>query len=432
MADPTPPESLAPATRREFLKQSSLIVAGGTLAGALGTARSVHAAGSDTLKVGLIGCGGRGTGAAANALGADPNVKLTALADTFADQIEKSLEQLRPNLSDKIAVPDDHKFVGFDAYQKLLATDVDVVLLTTSPHFRPIHLQAAIAAGKHVFCEKPVAVDAPGIQSVLASVAEAKRKNLAVVSGLCYRYDLPKRELIQRVRDGAIGDIRTIHTSYNTGTLWHKGRKPEWSEMEYQIRNWLYFTWLSGDFNVEQHVHSLDKAAWALGDQSPERAYGLGGRQVRTGEEYGQAFDHMAVVYEFPGGVRVFANCRQMAGCSVDVSDHLFGTKGTAEMQKAVIEGENPWAYRGGKPNMYDVEHQEMFASIRSGNPINNGHYMANSTMMGIMGRMVCYTGQTLTWKDCIESKEDLSPPKYEWGPAPTAVVAKPGLTPFI
>ncbi len=418
MADPTPSTPFTPATRREFLKRSSLIVAGSTLAGTLGAARSVHAAGDDTLKVGLIGCGGRGTGAAGNALGADPNVKLTAMADTFADQIEKSLEQLRPNFADKIAVSDDHKFVGFDAYEKLLATDVDVVLLTTSPHFRPIHLKAAVAAGKHVFCEKPVAVDAPGIHSVLATVAEAKRKNLAVVSGLCYRYDLPKRELIQRVRDGAIGDIRTIHTSYNGGTLWHKGRQPQWSDMEFQVRNWLYFTWLSGDFNVEQHVHSLDKAAWALGDEHPLQAYGLGGRQVRTGDEYGQVFDHMAVVYEFPSGVRVFANCRQMAGCSVDVSDHLFGTKGTAEMQRAAIEGENPWTYRGKKPNMYDVEHQEMFASIRSGNPINNGHYMANSTMMGIMGRMVCYTGQTLTWDQCLGSKEDLSPPKYEWGPA--------------
>ncbi|HTU27048.1 MAG TPA: Gfo/Idh/MocA family oxidoreductase [Pirellulales bacterium] len=427
-ARPAPPA----ATRRQFLKQSSLLVAGTTLAGTLGSARSVHAAGSDTLKVGLIGCGGRGTGAAANALGADANVKLTALADAFPDQIEKSLDQLRPNFADKLAVADDHKFAGFDAYQKLLATDVDVVLLTTPPHFRPIHLKAAVAAGKHVFCEKPVAVDAPGIQSILASVAEAKSKNLAVVSGLCYRYDLPKRELMQRVRDGAIGDIRAIHTSYNTGTLWHKGRKPEWSEMEYQMRNWLYFTWLSGDFNVEQHVHSLDKAAWALGDVHPERAYGLGGRQVRTGDEYGHVFDHMAVVYEFPGNVRVFANCRQMAGCSVDVSDHLFGTKGTAELQKAVIEGENSWMYRGTKPNMYDVEHQEMFASIRSGNPINNGHYMCNSTMMGIMGRMVCYTGQTLSWEDCINSKEDLSPAKYEWGAAPTATVAKPGLTQFI
>ena len=239
-----------------------------------------------------------------NALGADPNVKLTAMADTFADQIETSLEQLRPNLADKIAVPDDHKFVGFDAYQKLLATDVDVVLLATPPHFRPMHLKAAVAAGKHVFCEKPVAVDAPGVHSVLATVAEAKRKNLALVSGLCYRYDLPKRELIQRVRDGAIGDIRTIHTSYNTGTLWHQGREPEWSDMEFQMRNWLYFTWLSGDFNVEQHVHSLDKAAWVLGDQHPVQAYGLGGRQVRTGEEYGNVFDHMAVVYEFADGVR--------------------------------------------------------------------------------------------------------------------------------
>ena len=296
-----------------------------------------------------------------------------------------------------------------------------------------MHLKAAIAAGKHVFCEKPVAVDAPGMHSVLASAAEAKRKNLAIVSGLCYRYDLPKRELIQRVRDGAIGDIRTIHTSYNTGTLWHKGRKPELE------RNGISRC-ATGSTSPGCRATSTSNSmsiVWTrppgrLATMQPVQAYGLGGRQVRTGEEYGQVFDHMAVVYEFPNGVRVFANCRQMAGCSVDVSDYLFGTKGTAEMQKGAIEGENPWAYRGAKPNMYDVEHQEMFASIRSGNPINNGHYMANSTMMGIMGRMVCYTGQTLTWEQCLGSKEDLSPPKYEWGPAPTATVAKPGLTQFV
>jgi predicted dehydrogenase len=432
MAESASPAPISSTTRRDFLKHSGLIVAGGTLAGALGTARSVHAAGSDTLKIGLIGCGGRGTGAAGNALSADPNVKLIALADTFADRVDASLSQLESNFAGKVAVPDDHKFSGFDAYAKLLATDVDVVLHATPPHFRPLHLKAAIDAGKHVFCEKPVAVDAPGVHSVMATAAEAKRKNLALVSGLCYRYDLPKRELIQRVRDGAIGDVRAIHTSYNTGTLKHWGRDPKWSEMEFQVRNWLYFTWLSGDFNVEQHIHSLDKAAWVLGDVQPIQAYGLGGRQVRTGEEYGNVFDHMAVVYEFPNGVRVFSNCRQMAGCSVDVSDHLIGTKGTAEMQRAAIEGENPWVYRGEKPSMYEVEHKEMFASIRSGNPINNGHYMTNSTMMAIMGRMACYTGQTLSWQQCLDSKEDLTPAKYEWGSAPSVVVAKPGLTEFV
>jgi predicted dehydrogenase len=432
MADHVVSSPAASATRRDFLKQSGLIVAGGTLIGSLGIGRTVHAAGDDTLKIGLIGCGGRGTGAAANALGADPNVKLIAMADAFADRIDSSLSTLMPSWAERIDVPDERKFVGFDAYEKLLATNVDVVLLCTSSHFRPLHLKAAIAAGKHVFCEKPVAVDAPGIHSVLATTAEAKKKNLAIVSGLCYRYDLPKRELIQRVRDGAIGDIRTIHTSYNGGTLKHHGRDPKWSEMEFQMRNWIYFTWLSGDFNVEQHVHSLDKARWALGDQTPLRASGLGGRQVRIGDENGNIYDHMAVVYEFPDGVRVFSNCRQMAGCSVDVSDWLYGTKGTAEMQSAKIEGDKAWTYRGAKPSMYDVEHQELFASIRSGNPINNGQYMAESTMMGIMGRMVCYTGQTLEWQQCLDSKEDLTPPKYEWGPGPTATVAMPGLTTFV
>ncbi|HWC89435.1 MAG TPA: Gfo/Idh/MocA family oxidoreductase, partial [Pirellulales bacterium] len=323
------------------------------------------------------------------------------------------------------------KFVGFDAYKQLIATDVDVVLLATSPHFRPMHLKAAVEAGKHAFVEKPVAVDGPGVRSILETVELARQKNLAVVSGLCYRYDLPKRELVKRIHDGAIGDVRAMHVAYNTGTLWHHGRKPEWSEMEYQMRNWLYFTWLSGDFNVEQHIHSLDKAAWIMNDEPPLRATGLGGRQVRTGEEYGHIFDHMAVVYEYKNGTRLFSNCRQMAGCSVDVSDHLLGTKGTAEMMQATIDGEQPWKYSGPRPNMYDQEHKELFASIRSGTPINNGTYMARSTMLAIMGRMACYTGQTLTWEQCLNSQENLAPAAYEWGAAPQGIVAKPGLTQF-
>jgi myo-inositol 2-dehydrogenase / D-chiro-inositol 1-dehydrogenase len=408
-----------------------LLAAGGALAGSLAFPRSVHAAGSDTLKVGLIGCGGRGTGAAAQALNADSNAKLTAIADAFADRLESSLSNLKAEQGSKIDIADDHKFVGFDAYKQLLATDVDVVLLATPPHFRPIHFKAAIDAGKHTFVEKPVAVDAPGVRSVLATAEAAKAKNLVVVSGLCYRYDLPKRELVKRVHDGAIGDVRAMHVSYNTGTLWHHDRQPSWSEMEYQLRNWLYFTWLSGDFNVEQHVHSLDKAAWIMGDEPPVRATGLGGRQVRTGEEWGHIYDHMAVIYEYANGTRLFSNCRQMGGCSVDVSDHLLGTKGSAEMMSATIDGETPWKYSGAKPNMYDQEHKELFASIRSGSPINNGLYMARSTMLGIMGRMACYTGQTLTWDQCLNSKEDLSPASYTWGDAPKAAIAKPGLTQF-
>ncbi len=313
----------------------------------------------------------------------------------------------------------------------MLATDVDVVILATPPHFRPAHLKAAIDAGKHVFCEKPVAVDAPGVRSVLATTDEAARKNLSIVSGLCYRYDPPKRELIARVHDGAIGDILAMQVSYNTGTLWHHGRQPSWSEMEYQLRNWLYFTWLSGDFNVEQHVHSLDKAAWAMGDEPPLRASGLGGRQVRTGEEWGNIFDHFAVVYEYRNGVKLFAQCRQMAGCTPDVSDHLIGTKGSAEMMRALIGGAENWRYHGPKPNMYEEEHRALFAGIRSGNPINNGLYMARSTMLAIMGRMVSYTGQTLTWDQCLASTQDLTPTQYAWGDVPVPPVAKPGITQF-
>jgi predicted dehydrogenase len=432
MSEKHAPPAAPQASRREFLKTSTVAVVGGAMTGSLLINRSAHAAGSDTLKIGLIGCGGRGGGAVGNAFAADSNIKLTALADAFADQLQAKLAQLKKEAPERVAVEPDHCFVGFDAYQKLLATDVDVVILATSPHFRPAHLKAAIASGKHVFCEKPVAVDAPGVRSVLETTEEARKKNLSIVSGLCYRYDPPKRELIQRVHDGAIGDIQAMQVSYNTGTLWHHGRNAAWSEMEYQMRNWLYFTWLSGDFNVEQHVHSLDKASWAMHDEPPLRATGLGGRQVRVEEPWGNIYDHFAVVYEYANGVKLFSQCRQMAGCSIDVSDHLIGSKGSAEMMRAEITGPQSWHYHGPKANMYEEEHKALFAGIRSGNPLNNGVYMALSTMLAIMGRMASYTGQTLTWDQCLGSSENLSPAKYEWGPLAVPQVAKPGLTRFV
>jgi myo-inositol 2-dehydrogenase / D-chiro-inositol 1-dehydrogenase len=306
-----------------------------------------------------------------------------------------------------------------------------VVLLTTPPHFRPAHLKAAITAGKHVFAEKPVAVDAPGVRSVLESAAEARRKNLSLVSGLCYRYQTAKRETIARIHDGAIGKVVAIQASYNTGSLWMYKRKPEWTDMEWQMRNWLYFTWLSGDHNVEQHVHSLDKAAWVMNDKPPVSAIGLGGRQVRVEPEYGHIFDHHAVVYDYADGTKLFAYCRQQPGAAIDVSDHILGTKGTAELMSHEIRGENPWRYRGPKANMYQVEHDELFASIRSGNPINNGDYMATSTLLGVLGRMATYTGQRITWDQAMASTEDLTPAKYEWGALPVAPVALPGITRF-
>ena len=247
----TDPASDSLTSRRQFLRSSS-VLSGGVLAGSLFVPRGAHAAESETLKIGLIGCGGRGTGAAINALAGDANSKITALADMFPDRLESSLTNLRQQSGARFDVPKERQFTGFDAYKDLLATDIDVVLLATPPHFRPLHFKAAVDAGKHVFCEKPVAVDAPGVRSVLATAELAKQKKLSVVSGLCYRYDEPKRQLVERIHNGAIGDILAMHVSYNTGTLWHHGRKPEWTEMEYQLRNWMYFTWLSGDFNVEQ------------------------------------------------------------------------------------------------------------------------------------------------------------------------------------
>lgn len=417
-------------SRRSFLQQSGSILAAGAAIGSLAVPRAVHAAGSDVLRVGLVGCGGRGTGAASQALQADQNVQLTAVGDVFADKIQSSLKNLRASHSEKVKVGDDQCFVGFDAYQKVIDSGVDVVLLCTPPHFRPVQIEAAVKAGKHIFAEKPVAVDAPGVRRVLAACEEAKQKKLSVVSGLCWRYDAAKREAVERIHNGDIGRVVAMQVSYNTGSLWMHPRKPEWSDMEWQLRNWLYFTWLSGDHNNEQHVHSLDKAAWVMNDEPPVRCIGIGGRQVRTGPEYGNIFDHHCVQYEYANGVRLFANCRQQQGCANDVSDTIMGTEGIATLlPKDTIEGKVSWRFRGPKANMYQVEHNELFAGIRSGQPRNDGRYMSLSSMLAIMGRMATYTGQFVTWDQAFYSTEDLTPAKYEWGPLEVAPVAVPGVT---
>ena len=420
-------------SRRRFLERSLLgAIGGAALSRTL--AAHAHAAGTDLLRVGLIGCGGRGTGAAAQALQADKNVKLVAMADAFADRVEKSLAALQAQqaVAGKLDVPPERRFAGFDAYQKLIASGVDVVLLCEPPHFRPVHLKAAVEAGLHVFAEKPVAVDAPGVRLVLQTCQEAEKKRLSIVSGLCLRYCSGFQETAKRVHDGQIGEVLALEANdYRSGGGGGKPREPGMTDMHWQMRNWYFFTWLSGDFNVEQHVHSLDKAAWAMHDEPPLRATGLGGRQVRVDEQWGNVYDHFAVVYEYANGAKLFSQCRQMAGCSVDVSDHLVGSKGSAEMMHAVIEGPQAWRYRGAKPNMYEEEHRALFAGIRSANPLNNGVYMARSSMLAIMGRMASYTGQTLTWEQCLNSTEDLTPSKYEWVEVPLPQVAKPGLTRF-
>lgn len=420
-------------SRRTFLKTGAFAV-GGTIATPLVLNHAVYAEGSDVLKVALIGCGGRGTGAAVQALMADPQTQLVAMGDAFQDRIERSLDNLKKQeeIKDRVNVSPEKMFVGFDAYKQVIDSDVDVVLLCSPPHFRPAHFAYAIEKGKHVFAEKPVAVDGPGVRSVLETCRKAQEKNLSVVSGLCWRYDHGMRATFEQVHNGAIGDIVAIQVSYNTQGLWMHPRKPEWSDMEWQVRNWLYFTWLSGDFNTEQHVHSLDKMAWAMKDEPPVKCVGLGGRQVRTGAEFGHIYDHMSVVYEYANGVKGFASCRQQDGTHIDVSDHIMGTKGVCDVFRHSIKGETPWKFDGKKNNMYQTEHDELFAGIRNGKPINNGEYMCRSTMLGIMGRMACYTGKEITWEQAMNSQENLTPEKYEWGPLAVAPVAMPGLTEFI
>jgi predicted dehydrogenase len=443
----TASDQVPASSRRDFLKTSAAVGTG--LAGSLSTVANVHAAGSDLIRVGLIGCGsprgGRGRGAAANCVNAGPNVKLVAMGDLFRDHLEYTRQDLAKLGKDKVDVSDERCFSGFDAYQKVIESGVDLVILAAPPGFRPLHLQAAVAAGKHVFAEKPVAVDAPGVRTVFKACEEAKKKSISLVSGLCYRYHFAKRETFKQVHDGAIGDIVALQCTYHTGGLWMVPRNPEWSDMEWQVRNWLYFTWLSGDHNVEQHIHSLDKMAWVMRDEPPVRANGIGGRQVRTGPEYGNIFDHHYVVYEYANGVKLFSSCRQQGGCTSETADFVMGTKGTCEVtsqfapQGHVIKdqkGKIKWRYRppnGAKlPDMYQNEHNELIASIRAGKPINNGDYMTKSTLMAIMGRMATYTGKTISWEQALNSKEDLMPPKFEFGPLPVAAVATPGVTKFV
>ncbi len=427
---------LEKSSRREFLKTSAAVV-GGTAA-ALSIAESAHAAGSDLLKVGLIGCGGRGTGAAAQAVMGDKNVKLTAMGDLFEDRLQQSLRTLRNDkdqeLGDKIDVKPDHCFVGWDAYKQVIDSGVDVVLLCAPPHFRPLHLKAAIDAGKHVFAEKPVAVDAPGVRSVLATCEEAKKRNLSVVSGLCMRYSYGFQETIKRIH-AVLGELRAVQANDFRGPIWVKPRQPDWTDMHWQMRNWYYFTWLSGDFNVEQHVHMLDACSWVMKDEYPAKAIGTGGRQVRTGPEYGNIYDHFSIIYEYANGAKLFATCRQMAGCAGDISAHVLGARGVAELnsrQRLSITTDKVWRYDGPKNNQFQTEHDELFASIRKGKPINNGDYMSKSTLLAIMGRMAAYTGEQITWEQAFSSKEDLTPARYEWGPIDTPAIAVPGKTRFV
>lgn len=412
------------------------MIGGALAAPAILPSRLFAAANSDTLKIGLIGCGGRGRGAANNALSADNNVTLTAMADVFPEQLDGALRELQKGHPEKVNVVPEKKFVGLDAYQRLLNSGVDVVLLATPPGFRPTHLRAAVDAGKHIFCEKPMATDAVGVHSVIESAKKAKEKGLSLVAGFCWRYDAPRREFYKRVHDGALGEIRAIYATYYAGQVKPmpaaSTRPSGMSDVEWQLRNWYNFVWLSGDGYLEQACHSVDKVAWAMKDVPPISAVAVGGRQTPNHE--GDIFDHMFVVYEFPNDVRAFLGQRQIGQTYTDNSDYLMGSEGVGKSgwNPPIIKAKEKWRYKDGpgRVDMYQQEHNELFASIRNGKPMNDGHWMAQSTMIALMGRMAAYTGQEVTWEQAMNSQEKLVPDHLEWNmKLDIAPMAMPGIT---
>ncbi|MDX9912504.1 MAG: Gfo/Idh/MocA family oxidoreductase [Phycisphaerales bacterium] len=396
---------------------------------------------ADEIRIGVIGCGGRGTGAAFNALEADPDTRIVALADLFRDRLDSCRGYLASSedFAERATVPDAACFTGFDAYRQLLAgVECDYVILATPPGFRPTHFDAAVRAGRNVFMEKPVAVDPAGIRTVLAASDEADRRDLCVVTGTQRRHEVSYLEAIGRAMDGEIGEFLDARCYWNQGGLWVVEKKPEFSDVEWQCRNWLYFTWLSGDHIVEQHVHNLDVINWAFGGP-PRRASGMGGRQVRTAPEYGHVFDHFAIEYEYPDGQRLLSMCRQIDGCDGRVEEVIRGTHGTlttrpgyASIEPAAGGAATEWRFTGANPNPYAREHADLIRAMRSGPRINEARVTAESTLTAIMGRMAAYTGKAVTWDQAMNSALDIVPHELAFGPMSVPPVAVPGRTPLV
>jgi predicted dehydrogenase len=426
-------ESAGGASRRDFLKTSSLLAAGGALAGSLSIARSAHAGSDETIKIALIGCGGRGTEACSQALSTTNGpIKLVAMADAFQDRLEGAHKHLSSVHNDRVDVPKDRQFIGFDAYQKAIDSGIDMLVIATPPGFRPIHFEAAVKANKNVFMEKPVSTDANGIRSVLATAQEAKRKGLKVGVGLQRHHDAKYIETVKRLHDGAIGDITAMRIYWNNPGVWVKQREPKQTEMEYQMRNWYYFVWLCGDHIVEQHIHNLDVAHWVKGEL-PVRAVGMGGRQVRTGKEYGEIYDHHNVEFEYADGSRVFSQCRHQPGTWDIVDEFAHGTKGSSHVGGGGIEiaGGEKWHYDKPVKNAYQVEHDDLQAAIRENREYNEAENGAHSTMMAIMGRMCTYSGIPLTWEQAINSQISVMPKEFTFQSTPPTLPDADGFYPI-
>ncbi len=435
------PANPSASSRREFLKKSTILAAGATTLASFSQSR-IYAAGDDTIRVGLIGCGGRGTGAAGQALSTKGNVKLVAMGDAFAEHLEGSLRTLHSQFAGapgRIDVPEEKRFVGFDAYQQVIDSGVDLVILATPPGFRPIHFDAAVNAGKHVFMEKPVATDAPGIRKVLEASARAKKANLKVGVGLQRHHEGPYLEGIKRIHDGEIGDVLALRVYWNGGGVWEPRRTREQcqSEMEYQMWNWYYYNWLSGDHIVEQHIHNLDVGNWVK-QAYPVRCHGMGGRQVRTDKRYGEIYDHHAVEYEYADGTRMFSQCRHIHNCWNSVTEYAIGSKGTAELHRGRITGASgTWKSDAPKQDPYQTEHDDLFAAIRADKPYSEADNGAYSTLTSIMGRMATYSGKIIEWEAALNSDISLMPARFAFDADPPTKpnesgeyrIAVPGIT---
>ncbi len=426
-------------TRRDFLK-SSAVAASAAAVGTLDLSRSAHAAGSDIIKVGMIGCGGRNSGAAGQALSADPGARLVAMCDMFRDRVESARTEIKAAKGAQVTVADDNCFTGFDGYKHVIAAS-DVVVIANAAKFHPFHAMAAIQAGKHVFVEKPHGIDPRSVKLMQQACDLAKEKKLCIVSGLQSRFHAGYIETIQRIHDGAIGDIVSIEENFLRAPYRVTERKPEYSELEWQCSTQYHFRWLGGDDVPQSLVHNLDRSSWVLGNTAPVKCHGLAGRSTMVEPLYGDVFDHHSVVYEFEKGVRVYAFCRTTAGCYDETSSLVCGAKGKASLLTCRIWGETSWRWRG-ECDPYQIEHDKLFAGIRSGNPINCGDYMARSTMIGVMGQLSCYTGKEVTWEQVMasdyyyppkpeECRDDMEPPTKP-GPDGSYPVPAPGRTKMI
>ncbi len=437
MNENNPQSSETRFTRRDFLKTTSTVAIGGAFAGTF--PGKAFARNDDTLKLALVGCGGRGSGAAGQALSTSGNVKLVAVADAFEDRLQAGLGNLKNSYKDKVDVAPEHQFIGFDGYKQAIAL-ADVVILATPPGFRPIHFEEAVKQGKNIFMEKPVAIDATGVRRVLAAAEEAKKKNLKIGVGLQRRHQKGYLETLQRIQDGAIGDVVAMRCYWNGSTPWVRTRadeeqkaKRKLTEMEYQMRNWYYFNWLCGDHINEQHIHNLDVINW-IKNGHPVRAQGLGGCEVRKGPDYGEIFDHHFVEFEYEDGSRLSSECRHIDKCWNKVSEHAVGTKGLVDLDSGgrwSIKGANPWKFDNeNQRDPYQQEHDDLFAAIREDKPYNEAERGAISTMTAIFGRMATYSGKMLEWDEAINSKIDLMPKSFAWDANPPVLPDEQGFYP--